>query len=180
MSWYEFKYNVKRHFIYEQKAAVMTLSYFSGSSFVRFNDNYRYDFKLFCKEEQFVTFEVKVDHVAKDRKEFFIEFQDNDKPSGIATSEKSHYYILCDELHYYLIKTSVLIELFNKYLDITETKYGTVGKLIPVQDIEANAVCCLLEQYKRKVGFVGKKLEHTLEQEVKVLVRKINSSKKNI
>lgn len=88
-------------------------------------ENHIYDFKLDNNE----TYEVKYDRMNNKTKNYYIEFLQNKKPSGIQTT-KADFHILTNGRTYYKIKTDVIRELIRdeKYKMIrTMAKEYTTG-----------------------------------------------------
>ena len=103
MATYEtFLKNVDKYHIYEIIASEK-ICLLNNTNVVKFNNDYRYDFKTLDK----IKYEVKTDELSLKTNNLFIEFESYKKPSGIILSQ-SHYYIFNDTINYYLIETQKL------------------------------------------------------------------------
>ena len=119
--------NVDKYHIYEIIASEK-ICLLNNKKLIKFNDDYRYDFKTSDK----IKYEVKTDELSLKTHNLFIEFESYKKPSGI-TSSKAHFYIFCDTIDYYLIETQklkiILCNIENKKIVSTKDKQ-TYGYLI--------------------------------------------------
>ncbi len=103
------------------------------------SDNYltmHYDFKTSDGK----TYEVKADRKSTQTGNFFIEYEGNNKPTGISiTKAKTH--ILTDEAFFYVIRTRKIKELLknNKYDEGYVYKSKTKGFLVPRPDMMQHA-----------------------------------------
>jgi hypothetical protein len=85
-------------------------------AFINFNHNDEYDLK-----SNKSTYEIKTDFNYIKYSSLFIEFESNEKPSGIKTSKSDYYIFVCPnnkqfDLNYiYEIKTTKLKQLIEKY-----------------------------------------------------------------
>ena len=82
--------------------------------------------------------EVKSDAQYKKTGNFYVEYECNDKPSGIATTKAKYYYIYLDKL--YILKTEDLKDKCRKYLNTKKDKKGgdnmaSKGIIIPIQEL---------------------------------------------
>ena len=119
--------NVFKYHIYEiissEKNCLL-----NDTKVVKFNNDYRYDFKTLDK----IKYEVKTDELSLKTNNLFIEFESYKKPSGISAS-KAHYYIFSDTIDYYLIETqklkTILSNIENKKIVSTKDKL-TFGYLV--------------------------------------------------
>ena len=82
-----------------------------NTKIIRFCDNYKYNF---VASPDKLKFEVETDVRSLKTDNFFIEFNDYGKPSGI-TITKSNFYILSDTIIYYLIETNKLKTLIENF-----------------------------------------------------------------
>ena len=128
MATYEtFLKNVDKYHIYEIIASEK-ICLLHNKQLLKFNNDYRYDFKTSDK----IKYEVKTDVMSLKTNNLFIEFESYRKPSGIS-STKAHYYIFSDTIDYYLIETQklkiILCNIENKKIVSTKDKQ-TFGYLI--------------------------------------------------
>ena len=131
MATYEaFLKNVDKYHIYELIASEK-ICLLNNTKLIKFNNDYRYDFKTSDK----IKYEVKTDELSLKTNNLFIEFESYKKQSGISVS-KAHYYIFCDTNDYYLIEINtlktILINIENKKIVSTKDKL-TFGYLIKKQ-----------------------------------------------
>jgi len=82
--------------------------------------------------------EVKSDAQYKKTGNFYVEYECNDKPSGIATTKAKYYYIYLDKL--YILETEDLKDKCRKYLNTKKDKKGgdnmaSKGIIIPIQEL---------------------------------------------
>jgi hypothetical protein len=82
--------------------------------------------------------EVKSDAQYKKTGNFYVEYECNDKPSGIATTKAKYYYIYLDKL--YILKTEDLKDKCRKYLNTKKDKKGgdnmaSKGITIPINEL---------------------------------------------
>ena len=131
MATYEaFLKNVDKYRIYEIIASEK-ICLLNNTQLLKFNNDYRYDFKTCDK----LRYEVKTDVISIKSNNLFIEFESYKKTSGISIS-KANYYIFCDTIDYYLIQTQKLKEILNnienKKIVSTKDKL-TYGYLIKEQ-----------------------------------------------
>jgi hypothetical protein len=82
--------------------------------------------------------EVKSDAQYKKTGNFYVEYECNDKPSGIATTKAKYYYIYLDKL--YILKTEDLKDKCRKYLNTKKDKKGgdnmaSKGIIIPINEL---------------------------------------------
>ena len=122
--------NVDKYHIYEIIASEK-ICLLNNIKLIKFNDDYRYNFKT--SDE--IKYEVKTDELSLKTNNLFIEFESYKKPSGVIIS-KSHYYIFCNTIDYYLTETQKLKEILNnienKKIVSTKDKL-TYGYLIKEQ-----------------------------------------------
>ena len=119
MAKYEaFLKNVDKYHIYEIIASEK-ICLLNDTKLIKFNNDYRYDFKTLDK----IKYEVKTDELSLKTNNLFIEFESYKKYSGIS---RSHYYIFCDTIDYYLIETQklkkILSNIENKKIVCTHDK----------------------------------------------------------
>ena len=131
MATYEaFLKNVDKYHIFEIIASEK-ICLLNNTQLLKFNNDYRYDFKTCDK----LRYEVKTDVISIKSNNLFIEFESYKKTSGISIS-KANYYIFCDTIDYYLIQTQKLKEILNnienKKIVSTKDKL-TYGYLIKEQ-----------------------------------------------
>ena len=131
MATYEaFLKNVDKFHIYEIIAS-QKICIYNNTKLVKFNNDYRYDYKTCDK----LRFEVKTDVMSLKSNNLFIEFESYKKASGISIS-KANYYIFCDTIDYYLIEInnlkSISSNIENKTILSTKDKL-TFGYLIKKQ-----------------------------------------------
>lgn len=69
-----------------------------------------------------IKYEVKTDFLTFKTENFFIEFMYDDKESGIKTTQ-AKYWILCDGLFFYKVKTSKLKKLIKNAIIKSDYKY---------------------------------------------------------
>ena len=122
--------NVFKYHIYEIISSEK-ICLLNDTKVVKFNNDYRYDFKTLDK----IKYEVKTDVMSLKTNNSFIEFESYKKASGISIS-KSNYYIFCDTIDYYLIEINnlktILSNIENKKIVSTKDKL-TFGYLIKKQ-----------------------------------------------
>lgn len=78
------------------------------------NYDYKYDFKLVePTTNKCISFEVKADKASMRTGNFFIEYATgSQRPSGLSITE-AQYYIITDEIEYYLISTKKLRRIID-------------------------------------------------------------------
>lgn len=128
-----FKQNFYENKKFEDLAGYLVLDYFNNNvdsenkyyiSKKQHETNYKkmlYDLELHNKEDV-IKIEVKTDHKSKITNNFFIEFKQYGKASGIMTTE-ADFYIINDGIKYYLITVERL-----KMLIKTMEENGTLKK----------------------------------------------------
>ena len=125
-----FLINVDKYHIYEIIASEK-ICLLNNTKLLKFNNDYRYDFKT-CDN---LRYEVKTDVMSLKTNNLFIEFESYKKQSGISVS-KANYYIFCDTIDYYLIEInnlkSISSNIENKTILSTKDKL-TFGYLIKKQ-----------------------------------------------
>tara|TARA_Y100000385_G_scaffold26760_1_gene25409 strand:+ start:81 stop:482 length:402 start_codon:yes stop_codon:yes gene_type:complete len=82
--------------------------------------------------------EVKSDAQYKKTGNFYVEYECNGKPSGIATTKAKYYYIYLDKL--YILKTEDLKDKCRKYFNTKRDKKGgdnmaSKGIIIPINEL---------------------------------------------
>lgn len=118
------------------------------------DENYKemkHDIDIIDSSNNIIKVEVKTDGKSRYTDNYFIEFENNNKLSGIAITE-ADYYIINDTLDYYLIEVKELINLIdvlsndNKLKKRTaketlnnKTRY-TKGFIIPKNEIIKNSI----------------------------------------
>ena len=119
--------NVDKYHIYEIIASEK-ICLLNNTQFIKFNNDYRYDFKTSDK----IKYEVKTDELSLKTNNLFIEFESYKKTSGISIS-KANYYIFSDTIDYHLIETqklkTILSNIENKKIVSTKDKL-TFGYLV--------------------------------------------------
>ena len=119
--------NVDKYHIYEIIASEK-ICLLNNTQLIKFNNDYRYDFKTSDK----IKYEVKTDELSLKTNNLFIEFESYKKQSGISIT-KANYYIFSDTIDYYLIETqklkTILSNIENKKIVSTKDKL-TFGYLI--------------------------------------------------
>jgi hypothetical protein len=140
MNYYEeiFKKRLQEGAIYEKKASELICE-LNGVSLIKFNNDYRYDFKT----SDGLKYEVKADKVALKTKNFFIEFEGYGKPSGIQTT-KANFYILTNTKEYFKIdvnKLKILCEQHGYTGKVNISK--TYGHLLTHDIIKNNSLLLL-------------------------------------
>ena len=98
---------------FEKKAAYLLSKILNNNNYI-FNNDYKYDI-LFTDIN--LSFEIKNDNMMTRTGNIAIEYNYNNKPSGILTSE-ANYYIINDRINYYMIETIILKQLIdiNKFV----------------------------------------------------------------
>jgi hypothetical protein len=109
-----FKESLKEAKIHEKNVCVELEKL--GLKLVNYNDDYRYDLKMFSpKLNKDVTFEIKTDLTTSecyDSGDFFIEFQSRGKQSGITVTEADYFIIYLYFFNQiYLFNTNKLKEI---------------------------------------------------------------------
>ena len=94
---------------YEQKAAFLLSKILKCNDYI-FNDDFRYDIKFTNIN---LTFEIKNDNMMTKTGNIAIEYNYNNKLSGILTTQ-ANYYIINDRINYYMIETIILKQLIDK------------------------------------------------------------------
>ncbi len=100
-------------------------------------DGYFLDWDIYIPELE-MGVEVKSDAQYKKTGNFYVEYEFNGKPSGIATTKAKQYYIYLDKL--YIIETEDLKDKCRKYLNTKKDKKGgdnmaSKGIIIPIQEL---------------------------------------------
>ena len=100
-------------------------------------DGYFLEWDIYIPELE-MGVEVKSDAQYKKTGNFYVEYECNDKPSGIATTKAKYYYIYLDKL--YILKTEDLKDKCRKYLNTKKDKKGgdnmaSKGIIIPIQEL---------------------------------------------
>ena len=108
---------------YEEIAAQKAMTYFNSLADTKKPyqvtetqdaNNYRtmhYDVKLSNGDDE-IPIEVKADHKSRQTGNFFLEFQQYGKASGIATTKAKHY-IFTDTANYYMVSVCSLLQLLR-------------------------------------------------------------------
>ena len=96
--------------IYEHESSKIICNKY-GVTTTNFNDDYKYDFKT----SDGLTYEVKADKSSLKYPNFFIEFLQNDKASGIETTQ-ADYYIITNTKQYYLISVDDIKSIIKDQL----------------------------------------------------------------
>ena len=116
---------------YEKEAAKIISHIFDNKTYI-FGDNSDYDFKFNFNNILEMKFEVKTDNRMNKTGNVFIEYESNNKKSGIETTQ-SDYYIITDKVEYFLIEVILLKQLINddkNILKIYNNKTNNRGYLL--------------------------------------------------
>lgn len=119
-----FKENFYKNKKYEDIAGNLVLNYFNNNIIdnnLKYNilqianeTNYKkmlYDLEIY-NEEHNIKIEIKTDHKSNITNNFFIEYKQYGKPSGILTTE-ADFYVINDTNNYYIILVDHLKEVIN-------------------------------------------------------------------
>lgn len=120
---------------YEKKAALILSQLLKCKDYI-FNDDYRYDIKF---NKLNLTFEIKNDNLMNKTGNIAIEYNYNNKSSGILTSQ-ADYYIFNDRINYYMIETYILKQLIDSKKYIYVKNNNTYCYLIDNKLLLDNAI----------------------------------------
>ena len=120
--------------VYEKKALELIQKKYP-KAFIQ--DGYFLEWDIYIPELD-MGVEVKSDAQYKKTGNFYVEYECNDKPSGIATTKAKYYYIYLDKL--YILKTEDLKDKCRKYLNTKKDKKGgdnmaSKGITIPINEL---------------------------------------------
>ena len=120
--------------VYENKALELIQKKYP-KAFIQ--DGYFLEWDIYIPELD-MGVEVKSDAQYQKTGNFYVEYECNDKPSGIATTKAKYYYIYLDKL--YILKTEDLKDKCRKYLNTKKDKKGgdnmaSKGIIIPIQEL---------------------------------------------
>ena len=120
--------------VYEKKALELIQKKYP-KAFIQ--DGYFLEWDIYIPEID-MGVEVKSDAQYKKTGNFYVEYECNDKPSGIATTKAKYYYIYLDKL--YILKTEDLKDKCRKYLNTKKDKKGgdnmaSKGIIIPIHEL---------------------------------------------
>ena len=120
--------------VYEKKALELIQKKYP-KAFIQ--DGYFLEWDIYIPELD-MGVEVKSDAQYQKTGNFYVEYECNGKPSGIATTKSKYYYIYLDKL--YILKTEDLKDKCRKYLNTKKDKKGgdnmaSKGIIIPIQEL---------------------------------------------
>jgi len=120
--------------VYEKKALELIQKKYP-KAFIQ--DGYFLEWDIYIPELD-VGVEVKSDAQYQKTGNFYVEYECNGKPSGIATTKSKYYYIYLDKL--YILKTEDLKDKCRKYLNTKKDKKGgdnmaSKGITIPINEL---------------------------------------------
>ena len=120
--------------VYEKKALELIQKKYP-KAFIQ--DGYFLEWDIYIPELD-MGVEVKSDAQYKKTGNFYVEYECNGKPSGIATTKAKYYYIYLDKL--YILKTEDLKDKCRKYLNTKKDKKGgdnmaSKGIIIPINEL---------------------------------------------
>ena len=120
--------------VYEKKALKLIQKKYP-KAFIQ--DGYFLEWDIYIPELD-MGVEVKSDAQYQKTGNFYVEYECNDKPSGIATTKAKYYYIYLDKL--YILKTEDLKDKCRKYLNTKKDKKGgdnmaSKGITIPINEL---------------------------------------------
>ena len=120
--------------VYEKKALELIQKKYP-KAFIQ--DGYFLEWDIYIPELD-MGVEVKSDAQYQKTGNFYVEYECNGKPSGIATTKSKYYYIYLDKL--YILKTEDLKDKCRKYLNTKRDKKGgdnmaSKGIIIPIQEL---------------------------------------------
>ena len=120
--------------VYEKKALELIQKKYP-KAFIQ--DGYFLEWDIYIPEID-MGVEVKSDAQYKKTGNFYVEYECNDKPSGIATTKAKYYYIYLDKL--YILETEDLKDKCRKYLNTKKDKKGgdnmaSKGITIPINEL---------------------------------------------
>ena len=120
--------------VYEKKALELIHKKYP-KAFIQ--DGYFLEWDIYIPELD-MGVEVKSDAQYKKTGNFYVEYECNGKPSGIAATKAKYYYIYLDKL--YILKTEDLKNKCRKYLNTKKDKKGgdnmaSKGITIPINEL---------------------------------------------
>ena len=120
--------------VYEKKALKLIQKKYP-KAFIQ--DGYFLEWDIYIPELD-MGVEVKSDAQYQKTGNFYVEYECNGKPSGIAATKAKYYYIYLDKL--YILKTEDLKDKCRKYLNTKKDKKGgdnmaSKGIIIPIQEL---------------------------------------------
>ena len=120
--------------VYEKKALKLIQKKYP-KAFIQ--DGYFLEWDIYIPELD-MGVEVKSDAQYQKTGNFYVEYECNGKPSGIAATKSKYYYIYLDKL--YILKTEDLKDKCRKYLNTKKDKKGgdnmaSKGIIIPIQEL---------------------------------------------
>jgi len=120
--------------VYEKKALELIQKKYP-KAFIQ--DGYFLEWDIYIPELD-MGVEVKSDAQYKKTGNFYVEYECNGKPSGIAATKSKYYYIYLDKL--YILKTEDLKDKCRKYLNTKKDKKGgdnmaSKGITIPINEL---------------------------------------------
>ena len=120
--------------VYEKKALELIQKKYP-KAFIQ--DGYFLEWDIYIPELD-MGVEVKSDAQYQKTGNFYVEYECNGKPSGIAATKAKHYYIYLDKL--YILKTEDLKDKCRKYLNTKKDKKGgdnmaSKGITIPINEL---------------------------------------------
>ncbi len=130
---------------YELKVLNLLIDKYKYTIIKKSNNNYKYDIIYKTLDNKIIKAEIKADLQATKYNNYFIEFEQNHKPSGILTTE-ADFYIICDSNNeVIIINTTVLkflIEhhIYKRIADVNIT-VPTKGYLISCDVLKLFCLC---------------------------------------
>ena len=120
--------------VYEKKALKLIQKKYP-KAFIQ--DGYFLEWDIYIPELD-MGVEVKSDAQYQKTGNFYVEYECNGKPSGIAATKSKYYYIYLDKL--YILKTEDLKDKCRKYLNTKKDKKGgdnmaSKGITIPINEL---------------------------------------------
>ena len=120
--------------VYEKKALELIQKKYP-KAFIQ--DGYFLEWDIYIPELD-MGVEVKSDAQYQKTGNFYVEYECNGKPSGIAATKAKYYYIYLDKL--YILKTEDLKDKCRKYLNTKRDKKGgdnmaSKGITIPINEL---------------------------------------------
>lgn len=130
----KFENDLKTGQLYEKKALELIQKDYPKAYI---QDGYFLDWDIYIPELD-MGVEVKSDAQYKKTGNFYVEYECNGKPSGIAATKAKQYYIYLDKL--YILKTDDLKDKCRKYLNTKRDKKGgdnmaSKGIIIPINEL---------------------------------------------
>lgn len=130
----KFENDLKTGQLYEKKALELIQKDYPKAYI---QDGYFLEWDIFIPELD-MGVEVKSDAQYKKTGNFYVEYECNGKPSGIAATKAKQYYIYLDKL--YILKTEDLKDKCRKYLNTKRDKKGgdnmaSKGIIIPINEL---------------------------------------------